>query len=51
LLPLATVLGGSLLLLADCLARRIAAPIEIPVGVATALLGVPLLLWLLGRSR
>jgi iron complex transport system permease protein len=51
LLPLATLLGGSLLVLADCLARRIAAPIEIPVGVATALLGVPLLLWLLGRSR
>jgi len=51
LLPLAVCLGGSLLVLADTLARTLAAPIELPVGVVTALIGVPALLALLLRSR
>jgi iron complex transport system permease protein len=51
LLPLAVCLGGSLLTLADALARTIAAPTELPVGVITALIGVPVLLFLLARSR
>jgi len=51
LLPLAACLGGSLLALADTLARTVAAPTELPVGVITALIGVPVLLLLLARLR
>lgn len=49
LLPAAALAGGSLLVLADALARTVIAPRELPVGVLTALLGVPLMLWLLRR--
>ena len=51
LLPLSVALGGSFLAIADTLARSVAAPIELPVGVITALIGVPALLTLLMRSR
>ncbi|HQR04461.1 MAG: iron ABC transporter permease [Proteobacteria bacterium] len=49
LLPAATLVGGSLLVCADTLARTVAAPQQLPVGVLTALLGVPLFLFLLHR--
>jgi iron complex transport system permease protein len=49
LLPAAALGGGALLVLADALARTVAAPRELPVGVLTALIGVPLMLWLLRR--
>ncbi len=49
-LPGAALLGGTLLVLADLLARSLAAPAELPVGVVTALLGAPFFLWLM-RSR
>jgi len=51
LLPLAACLGGSLLALADTLARTVVAPAELPVGVLTAMIGVPVLLALLARLR
>jgi iron complex transport system permease protein len=51
LLPLAILLGGSFLTLADTLARTMWAPQQLPVGVLTALLGVPTLLLLLSRKR
>jgi iron complex transport system permease protein len=51
LLPLAVVLGGSILTIADTAARTVWAPQQIPVGVLVALAGVPAMLWLLGRSR
>jgi iron complex transport system permease protein len=51
LLPSAALAGGSLLVLADTVARTAVAPLELPVGVLTALLGVPAFLWLLARSR
>lgn len=51
LIPAAVLLGGSLLVLADTLARSLLAPQQLPVGVVTALLGVPVFLWLLNRSR
>lgn len=51
LLPLTACLGGSLLTLADTLARTVAAPAELPVGVITALVGMPALLVLLARLR
>jgi iron complex transport system permease protein len=51
LLPLSVCAGGSLLALADTLARTVASPAEVPVGVITALIGVPSLLLLLSRLR
>lgn len=50
LLPAAGLIGASLLVLADTAARTLFAPLEVPVGVLTALLGVPLFLALL-RQR
>ena len=50
LLPAAALAGGSLLVLADTLARTVIAPQQLPVGVLTALLGVPVFLFLLGRQ-
>ncbi len=49
LLPGAALAGGALLTLADTAARTLVAPIQLPVGVLTALFGVPLFLYLLGR--
>lgn len=51
LLPAAALLGGALLTLADTLARTVMAPQQLPVGVITALLGVPVFLYLLNRQR
>lgn len=50
LLPASLLGGGTFLLLADTAARTIAAPAELPVGVITALVGVPLFVMLLRRS-
>lgn len=49
LLPASVLAGGSLLVLADTLARSVIAPQQLPVGVLTALIGVPLFLFLLAR--
>jgi iron complex transport system permease protein len=51
LLPASVLAGGTLLLLADTAARTVAAPLQLPVGVITALVGVPVLLALLARGR
>jgi iron complex transport system permease protein len=51
LLPASVLTGGIVLTLADLLARSIAAPVQLPVGVITALIGVPVFLVLLTRSR
>jgi iron complex transport system permease protein len=40
-----------LLVFADLLARSVASPIEVPVGFLTAIVGGPLFLWLLRRTR
>ena len=50
-LPLGMLAGGLLLLLADTLARTVAIPAEVPVGIFTALLGGPFFLMLLRRFR
>jgi iron complex transport system permease protein len=50
LLPGCVLGGGALLLLADIAARTIVAPLQLPVGAVTALLGAPLFLWLLTRT-
>lgn len=50
LIPNAALAGGSLLVIADTVARTIAAPRQLPVGAITAIIGVPLFLVLLGRT-
>jgi iron complex transport system permease protein len=50
-LPLSIFFGGLLLLIADTLARTLASPAEIPVGIFTALLGGPFFLMLLNQTR
>ena len=50
ILPASALAGGTLLVLADTLARTVIAPEQLPVGVITAMLGVPIFLWLLHRS-
>ncbi len=49
LLPACALAGGALLVVADTIARSVLAPVQLPVGVVTALIGVPVFLWLLGR--
>ncbi|HXD04466.1 MAG TPA: iron ABC transporter permease [Burkholderiaceae bacterium] len=53
LLPASALLGGGFIVLADTLARTVAAPVQLPVGVVSASVGVPAFLWLLlkGRAR
>jgi len=50
-LPASALAGGTLLVLADTLARTVLAPRQLPVGALTAALGVPLFLILMSRSR
>jgi iron complex transport system permease protein len=49
LLPCSVLLGGSLVVTADTVARTALAPQQLPVGIITALLGVPMFLYLLNR--
>jgi len=51
LLPASALGGGALLALADLLARTLARPAELPVGVVTTLLGGPFFLYLMWRRR
>ncbi len=51
LLPASALLGGIFLVLSDMIARTIIAPSQLPVGVITALIGVPSFLWILSRLR
>ncbi|MDH3915770.1 MAG: iron chelate uptake ABC transporter family permease subunit, partial [Chromatiales bacterium] len=51
LLPAAALAGGSLLVIADTLARSLFAPRQLPVGALTAIIGVPLFLILIRRQR
>ena len=50
LLPLAMLLGAAFLLAVDTLCRTIA-PVEVPPGVLTALIGTPFFLWLFAFAR
>lgn len=51
LLPASVLVGGSLLTLADLLARTLAAPQQLPVGIMMTLLGVPIFLLLLEKKN
>lgn len=51
LLPVTALIGGCLVELADIVGRLVFAPIELPCGVVTAVVGAPYFLWLLYRTR
>jgi len=51
LLPASAVLGALLLSVADIVAKDIVNPIILPVGAVTALIGAPILIWLLLRNK
>ncbi|OFW08237.1 MAG: iron ABC transporter [Acidobacteria bacterium RIFCSPLOWO2_02_FULL_67_36] len=50
-LPASALFGAAFLIACDLVARTVMAPIELPVGVITALIGGPFFLWLLVRKR
>lgn len=51
LIPASALCGATLLIFADIIARWAFAPLQLPVGVITALIGVPVFLYLLRQSR
>lgn len=51
LLPASALAGAILLVVADLVARTVVAPAEIPLGVLTSLVGAPVFLWQLRRTR
>jgi iron complex transport system permease protein len=50
-LPMAFLLGGSLLVLTDLIARTVVSPSELPVGAVTALIGAPFFVWVYFKKR
>lgn len=50
-LPVAALLGGTLLTAGDIVARTAVRPAELPIGILTALIGAPFFLWLLRRRE
>jgi iron complex transport system permease protein len=50
-LPASALFGASFLVVCDLIARTIVAPVEVPVGIITAIIGGPFFLWLLFRGR
>ena len=50
-LPASTFFGAAFLVGCDTVARTVMAPLELPVGIITAVIGGPFFLWLLLRRR
>lgn len=51
LIPAAALAGAAFLVFADLLARILLAPVEIPVGIITAVIGAPFFIYLLRRTK
>ena len=51
LLPASALAGGAFVVIADLLSRILLAPVEIPVGIITAIIGAPFFIYLLRRTR
>jgi len=51
LIPMSFIVGGSLLVCADLLARTVISPSELPVGAITALIGAPFFAWVYFRRK
>lgn len=50
LLAASAIIGATLMMIADCLGRTLFAPVEIPVGLMTAIIGAPFILFVLRRA-
>ncbi len=50
-LPAAALFGAAFLVVCDLIARTVMSPVELPVGIVTAVIGGPFFLWLLVRHR
>jgi iron complex transport system permease protein len=50
-LPASALFGATFLIVCDLVARTVVAPVEMPVGIITAIIGGPFFLWLLFRGR
>jgi iron complex transport system permease protein len=50
LLAASVIIGAALMMIADCLGRTLFAPVEIPVGLMTAIIGAPFILFVLRRA-
>lgn len=50
-LPASALLGASVLVLSDLIARTLAAPSELPIGILTALIGVPIFIYIVVRTN
>jgi iron complex transport system permease protein len=50
-LPASALFGGAFLIVCDLVARTVIAPVDMPVGIITAIIGGPFFLWLLFRGR
>jgi len=51
LIPMSFILGGSLMVITDLIARTVISPSELPVGAITALIGAPFFAWVYIRGR
>ncbi|MFD2597791.1 FecCD family ABC transporter permease [Sphingobacterium corticis] len=51
LLPASAIFGAGILVLSDLIARTIASPTELPIGILTALFGVPIFLYIILKDR
>jgi iron complex transport system permease protein len=51
LLPASALVGATAVVAADVLARLVAGPVEVPIGIVTAAFGGPILVWMLVRTR
>jgi iron complex transport system permease protein len=51
LLPASALAGATVMVLSDLVARIVLAPVELPVGIVTALAGGPFFIWLLVRKE
>ena len=50
-IPISAVFGAAFLVICDTVARLLLAPVEIPVGIVTGIVGAPFFLWLLRRTE
>lgn len=51
LLPISALIGAMLVLISDLIARRAFAPVQLPVGLITALIGTPFFAWFYWKTR
>jgi iron complex transport system permease protein len=51
LLPASALLGATMMVVVDIVAREVIPPAELPIGIITAVIGAPVFLWILLREQ